>query len=52
MNDVGFALAPGAAADAPAISLAVYLTQSRLDVEASSAVIAEVAALVGTAATG
>lgn len=52
VNDVGFALAPGAAADAPAISLAVYLTQSRLDVDASSAVIAEVAALVGTAATG
>lgn len=50
VNDVGFAVAPDQPADAPAITLAVYLTGSRLDVEASSAIIAQVAGLIREAA--
>lgn len=51
VNDVGFAVAPGDAQDAPALTLAVYLTGSRLDVDASSRVLAEVAGLIREAAS-
>lgn len=43
-NDVGFATPPGAAPNAAPVVLAVYLTQSRLDLAGSNAAIAAVAA--------
>ncbi|OYW51214.1 MAG: hypothetical protein B7X99_07790 [Rhizobiales bacterium 17-65-6] len=43
VNDVGFALAPGAAPEADPVVMVVFLTKSRLDVEASSGIIADVA---------